>query len=195
MVTFCSGREQNHKDNTSTASLSLQVTVTCSKTDHAKWRWWTAPGSPPALTDVALMPSWCTRQPQRRKLGEETDFGLHYEFQDFWAVTYKQATRCCCKARKGPDGRVREMCREGGERSSKEGSSPSFSLSANKPTVGTRLCLAQRQQLEQTRLAFLLGCSTKYAHIHTIVLCNWWKDPKARWKLTVYISKSFIYCW
>jgi len=49
----------------------------------------------------------------RGKLVEEPGFGLHNKSRDFWAVTYRQAMRCCCEASQGPDGQGREMCRHG----------------------------------------------------------------------------------
>lgn len=48
----------------------------------------------------------------RGKPVEEPGFGLHNKPWDCWAGTDRQATRCCCKASKGPDGQVRDMCRE-----------------------------------------------------------------------------------
>lgn len=110
-IAFCSQKEGNHRP-----SFPCRVPSPALKQSH-RTRVEENPQDRCALTS-ARRQRWQTRRLWRMLW-----------IWDFWAVTSRESTRCCCKARKGPDGRAREMSR-GGERVSKERCSPGFSLAA-----------------------------------------------------------------
>lgn len=135
-----------------------------------------------------LTSSSCASQQEGGKPAEEPGFGLHYKFYDFWVVSSREATRCCCKASKGPDGQGREMCRK------VSGRERSLLTPATDQLWGPGLAEHNDSGWSRPAWHFCWGIQPNMlTPHHTTVLCNWWKAPKATWELTGY-PESFVYC-
>lgn len=127
------------------------------------------------------MLSWCARQWQAGQLAEEPGFGLHDKSQDFWAVTYRKATRCCCRASKGPDSQVREV------RASTSAPHPSlWAFLLTDLLWGPGFALRNDSSWSRHFWCFCSGVQQNILIYTPRSGVTDEKDPEARWKLTVY---------